>query len=153
MIRANVRGVSKGICHPSSVVWHAWSCSYLLSRRRIHRERLRNDLAVVHDESVGTQWNIISYLPGDVGDVPVDPQALERKTVDSLGRQRGDEALEETVDLLPSAIDPGFGAENRVIGVVTHYDANGLSLDECHQMITDNGFRGNRANGHEFLQE
>jgi hypothetical protein len=110
------------------------------NRHRMHRERLRNDLAVLDDESVGAQGDISAYAPGDIGDVPVDQQAPERETVNGLGRQGCDEVLEESVDFLFPTIDLGFGVEMRVIVVVTHYRANGMLLKECLQVVTNNGF-------------
>src|SRR5664279_5579138 len=115
----------------------------LLSCHGIHRKRLRNDLAVVHDKRVGAQRDIISHAPGDVSDVSGDSQAPKREPIDGLCRQRRDEVPEEAVNLRLPAIDLGFGVEPRIFVVVTYYRGNTLLFEKGLQVVANNGFGDN----------
>ncbi|MFE0546557.1 ADP-ribosylglycohydrolase family protein [Streptomyces sp. NPDC058891] len=127
-IRAFVRGSHKGICHPPSVIWHAY-CRWA-ALQGIEVERMRRRWVSAGDEEWPDGWLAhVPVLAQRRGSAPATVAALskiEQGTVEKpTTTSRGCHALTRT---LPVAVTvagrgPGYwGRQAREIAALTHGD-------------------------------
>jgi ADP-ribosylglycohydrolase len=127
-IRASVRGSHKGICHPPSVLWHAY-CRWA-AVQGIDRDRLTEHWGKWTGSGWPTGWLAqVPALAERRGDAPATVKALshrERGTVDRpTTTSRGWHALGRTLPIAalgnPAAVKR-WDAQARDIAALTHGD-------------------------------
>ncbi|MFH8805089.1 ADP-ribosylglycohydrolase family protein [Streptomyces sp. NPDC017936] len=161
-IRAIVRGNHKGICHPPSVVWHAY-CRWA-ALQGIEAERMRRRWAPYDTETTWPDgWLAqIPVLTERRGSAPATVAALSKVEQGTLERpatdSRGDHALTRTLPVAAVAVsDLGYWTEQaREFAALTHGDGAAHSATAratvlVHHCLTGNGVRDSLQAGFSAL--
>ena len=106
----------------------------------MHRERLRDDPAVLHNERVGTEGNVAFHAPGNEGNRAVDPKASEFEAIYRAWRHGVQELGEEPVYLWSSDEDLVLGIKPCPFAIVAYDGAYPLALQERSQVLAHYAF-------------